>query len=188
MKAQTDWALATGINRLVFHRYQHQPVLDQFPGMTMGPFGIHWERTETWWDMVPAYHKYLARCQQMLRRGLPVADILYLTPEGAPHVFRPPASATTGDPPDRRGYNFDGVSPDVFIKTATVNDGRIAFPGGMTYRVLVLPRCEAMTPGLVKKIKELVEAGATVIGQPPRRSPSLAGYPQCDHGSKTLGR
>ena len=109
MKAQADWAFATGINRFVFHRYQHQPWLDQFPGMTMGPYGVHWERTETWWDMVPAYHKYLARCQQMLRRGLPVADMLYLAPEGAPHVFRPPASATTGDPPDRRGYNFDGV-------------------------------------------------------------------------------
>ncbi len=122
----------------------------------------------------------------MLRRGLPVADILYLTPEGAPHVFRPPASATTGDPPDRRGYNFDGVSPEVLIKSATVMDGQIAFPGGMTYRVLVLPRCEAMTPGLVKKIKELVEAGATVIGHPPRRSPSLAGYPQCDEEVKRL--
>jgi len=180
MKAQTDWALATGINRLVFHRYQHQPTLDQFPGMTMGPYGVHWERTETWWDMVPAYHRYLARCQQMLRRGMPVADILYLTPEGAPHVFRPPTSATTGELPDRRGYNFDGVSPDIFIKTATVKDGRIAFPGGMTYRVLVLPRCETMTPRLLKKIAELVEAGATVMGQPPCRSPSLTDYPQCD--------
>ena len=186
MKAQTDWAFATGVNRFVIHRYQHQPALDQFPGMTFGPYGVHWERTETWWDMVPAYHKYLARCQQMLRRGLPVADMLYLTPEGAPHVFRPPASATTGDPPDRRGYNFDGVSPEVLIKTATVKDRRIAFPGGMTYRVLVLPRCEAMTPGLVRKIKELVEAGATVIGTPPSRSPSLAGYPQCDEEVKRL--
>ena len=180
MKAQTDWAFCTGINRLVFHRCQHQPALDQFPGMTFGPYGVHWERTETWWDMVGAYHKYAARCQYMLRRGVPVADILYLTPEGAPHVFRPPASATTGDPPDRRGYNFDAVSREVLTKSATVSDGRIAFPGGMTYRVLVLPRCEAMTPGLMKKIKELLEAGATVIGTPPSRSPSLAGYPKCD--------
>lgn len=186
MKPQTDWALATGINRLVFHRYQHQPALDQFPGMTFGPYGVHWERTETWWDMVGAYHKCIARCQYMLRRGLPVADILYLTPEGAPHVFRPPASATTGDPPDRRGFNFDAVSPEVLIKSARVEDGRIAFPGGMTYRVLVLPRCEAMTPGLLRKIKELVETGATVIGQPPCRSPSLAGYPQCDEDVKRL--
>jgi hypothetical protein len=186
MKAQTDWALATGINRLVFHRYQHQPSLDQFPGMTMGPYGVHWERTETWWDMVPAYHEYLARCQQMLRRGLPVADILYLTPEGAPHVFRPPTTATTGNPPDRRGYNFDGVSPEVFLKTATVENGRIAFPGGMTYRVLVLPQCETMTPPLAKKVKGLIEAGASVIGTPPRRSPSLADYPHCDEEVKRL--
>ena len=50
----------------------------------------------------------------------------------------------------------------------------------MTYRLLVLPRLQTMTPGLLRKIKELVDAGATVIGQPPARSPSLAGYPQCD--------
>ena len=137
--------------------------------------------------MAAAYHKYLARCQLMLRRGLPVADILYLTPKGAPHVFRPPTSATTGDPPDRRGFNFDGVSPEVLIKSAKAvlqghaSDGKsIVFPGGMTYRVLVLPRCETMTPGLEKKIKEMVEAGATVIGEPPRRSPSLTGHPKCD--------
>ncbi len=52
MKAQGDWALCTGINRFVFHRYQHQPWLDRRPGMTMGPYGVHWERTQTWWDMV----------------------------------------------------------------------------------------------------------------------------------------
>ena len=38
----------------------------------MGPYGVHWERTQTWWEMVPAYHEYLARCQFLLRRGLPV--------------------------------------------------------------------------------------------------------------------
>ncbi len=90
MKNQTDWALACGINRFVIHRYQAQPWLDRFPGMTMGPYGVHWERTQTWWSMVPASHLYLARCQQLLRRGLAVADILYLNPEGTPMVFRPP--------------------------------------------------------------------------------------------------
>ena len=37
-----------------------------------------------------------------------------------------------------------------------------------------------MTPALLRKIKELVEAGATVIGPPPVKSPSLSGYPGCD--------
>jgi hypothetical protein len=181
MKEQGDWALAHGINKFYFHRYQHQPTLDERPGMTMGPYGVHWERTQTWWDMVPAYHAYLARCQAMLREGLPVADILYLAPEGAPNVFQPPASATVGDAlPDRRGHNFDGCAPETLIARATVRDGRIAFPDGMTYRVLVLPRRETMTPRLLRKVRDLVAAGATVVGNPPERSPSLEGYPAAD--------
>ncbi len=180
MKAQGDWALCNGINRFVFHRYQAQPWLDRFPGMTMGPYGVHWERTQTWWDMVPAYHLYLARCQQMLRRGLFVADILYLAPEGAPNVFRPPSSATQGELPDRRGYNFDGCAPDALIDRASVKDGRIVFPDGMSYRLLVLPRFDTMTPRLLEKIAALVQEGATVMGAPPRKSPSLADYPNCD--------
>jgi hypothetical protein len=180
MKAQGDWALCAGINRFVFHRYQAQPWLDRFPGMTMGPYGVHWERTQTWWDMVPAYHLYLARCQAMLRRGLFVADILYLAPEGAPNVFRPPSSATQGVLPDRRGYNFDGCAPDTLIERASVKDGRIVFPDGMSYRLLVLPRFDTMTPRLLEKIASLVEEGATIMGAPPRKSPSLSDYPKCD--------
>lgn len=180
MKAQTDWALCTGINRFDFHRYQHQPWPDRFPGMTMGHYGVSWERTQTWWDMVQAYHGYLSRCQEMLRRGLFVADILYLAPEGAPHVFRPPPSALTGDLPDRRGYTFDGCSPEALVTRASVKDGRITFPDGMSYRLLVLPETETMTPGLLRKIKQLAEDGATIVGAPPRKSPSLVDYPRCD--------
>ncbi len=186
MKAQGDWALCNGINRFVFHRYQAQPWLDRFPGMTMGPYGVHWERTQTWWDMVPAYHRYLARCQAMLRRGLFVADILYLAPEGAPNVFRPPSSATQGVLPDRRGYNFDGCAPDALIERASVKDGRIVFPDGMSYRLLVLPRFDTMTPRLLEKIATLVEDGATVMGAPPRKSPSLQDYPNCDEQVRQL--
>lgn len=186
MKAQTDWALATGINKFYFHRYQHQPTLNELPGMTMGPYGVHWERTETWWDMVPAYHQYLARCQGMLRQGLPVADILYLVPEGAPNVFQPPTSATIGDLPDRRGHNFDGVAPSTLITRASVKDGWIVFPDGMRYRVLVLPRFDTMTPKLLRKIRDLVVAGATIIGNAPTHSPSLVGYPACDSEVRAL--
>ncbi len=180
MKAQGDWGLCAGINRFVFHRYQAQPYMDRFPGMTMGPYGVRWERTQTWWDMADAYHLYLSRCQQMLRRGLFVADILYLTPEGAPCVFRPPSSALRGDLPDRRGYNFDGCAPDALIGRASVRDGRIVFPDGMSYRLLVLPRLDTMTPRLLRKVAELAGAGAAVMGMPPKKSPSLADYPKGD--------
>jgi hypothetical protein len=186
MKALGDWALAAGVNRFVFHRYQHQPWLDRRPGMTMGPFGVHWERTQTWWDMAPAYHTYLSRCQFMLRRGLPVADVLYLGAEGAPQVFRAPASATRDDPPDRLGYNFDGCAPETFLARVSVAEGRLVLPDGMSYRLLVLPERETMTAALLRRVKELTAAGATVIGPRPRKSPSLAGYPGCDAEVKKL--
>ncbi len=56
----------------------------------------------------------------------------------------------------------------------------------MSYRVLVLPERETMTPALLRKVRELVEAGATVIGPKPRKSPSLSGYPECDAEVKRL--
>ena len=182
MKNQGDWAFAAGINRFVYHTFQHQYLNDDLkPGMTMGPYGVHWDRSQTWWPMADGYHKYITRCSHILQQGRTEADILYLTPEGAPHVFRAPASALTGDEvlPDRKCYNFDGCSPSQ-LKTASVKDNRIVFPGGATYRLLVLPAVETMTPELLDKIESLVEAGAVVIGNPPRKSPSLVDYPKCD--------
>jgi len=186
MKALGDWAFAAGINRIVFHRSQHQAWPGVRPGMTMGPYGVHWERTQTWWAMVPAYHSYLARSQYMLRQGLPVADVCFLAAEGAPMVFRAPASALRGQPPDRRGYNFDGCAPETLLAGAEVRDGRLIFPGGMSYRVLVLPERETMTPALLRKVRDLVAAGAVVVGPRPRKSPALSGYPACDDEVKAL--
>jgi hypothetical protein len=188
MKAQADWALSEGINKFVIHRYQHQPDDDRFPGMTMGPYGVHWERTQTWWDMVGPFHEYLARCSQMLRQGLPVADILYLAPEGAPVVFRPPASATSGPLQDHLGYNYDGCCPDVLLSRVSVKDGQLVLPEGMHYRLLVLPEVSSMTPALLRKIKQLITDGATVVGTAPRQSPSLSDYPRCDQEVQSLAQ
>jgi hypothetical protein len=126
----------------------------------------------------------------MLQQGRTVADVLYLTPEGAPHVFRAPGSALEGDDPmmpDRRGYNFDACPPSLLYR-ATVKDGQVVFPSGASYRLLVLPHFETMTPALLKKITELVRDGATITGLPPKQSPSLTGYPECDNEVKTLAQ
>jgi hypothetical protein len=189
MKNQGDWAFCLGINRLIYHTFAHKPFDDKYrPGMTMGPYGVHWDRGQTWWPMVDAYHRYITRCQYLLSQGNPVADILYLTPEGAPQVFLPPPSSVDGTPvmPDKKGFNFDGCSPDFLIKNATVKDNRIVFPGGASYRILVLPKVETMTPELVEKIGSLVRDGAAVYGNPPKKSPSLTNYPECDRKVKEL--
>src|SRR5688500_16622475 len=48
-KVLGDLAFCNGINRYIFHRYAHQPRMNLRPGMTMGPWGTHLERTQTWW-------------------------------------------------------------------------------------------------------------------------------------------
>lgn len=191
LKNQGDWAFCVGINRFVFHTWAHQALGDAYkPGMTFGPYGVHWHRNQTWWPMVGDYHRYLARCSEILRQGVTVSDVLYLTPEGAPHIFEAPASALegTGFYKDKRGHGFDGCSPKLLMARAAVKDGLIAFPGGTSYRLMVLPQMETMTPALLTKIRDLVKAGATVVGTPPVKSPSLTGYPACDAEVQALAK
>ena len=191
LKNQGDWAFAAGINRFVIVCFSHQPWLDRAPGMTFAGYGLHWERTQTFWPLLGGYHQYLARCSNLLQQGVTVSDVLYLTPEGAPHVFRAPDSALDDAAsvlPDKKGYGFDGCSPKILMARAEVKDGLITFPGGSSYRLMVLPQVETMTPALLAKIRDLVKAGATVVGRPPVKSPSLAGYPACDGEVQALAK
>ncbi len=178
IKALGDRALCAGINRFVFHRYALQPWLNFRPGMSMGPWGLHYERTQTWWELTPGWHEYLARCQSLLRQGLFVADICYLQPEAAPQGFLSHPC---------QGYDFDNCTAEAVLTRMSVKDGRIFLPDGMSYRLLVLPPVTAMTPPLLRKIKELAEAGATVIGPRPTQSPSLTDFPHCDEEVQRLG-
>lgn len=184
LKDLGDWAFCEGVNRFVFHRYAMQPWADARPGMSMGPWGLHYERTQTWWEQSRAWHEYLARCQFLLQQGLFVADLCFLAPEMAPQSFKSPVKSGF----DRPGYNFDGCPPEVVLTRMKVEGDRLVLPDGMSYRMLVLPQAETMTPKLLRKIKELVADGATVVGAPPRKSPSLSGFPACDDEVRSLAR
>jgi len=65
-------------------------------------------------------------------------------------------------------------------------DGRLILPDGMSYRVLVLPQTDRMRPELLRKIRDLVLGGATVVGPRPMRSPSLTGFPDADRQVQAL--
>jgi hypothetical protein len=64
--------------------------------------------------------------------------------------------------------------------------GRILLPDGMEYRLLVLPDTQTMTPRLLRTIRNLVAAGANILGNPPQKSPSLSNYPECDDEVRRL--
>ena len=176
LKAVGDLAFCDGVNRYIFHRYAHQPWLDKFPGMTMGPYGLHFERTQTWWEPGAAWLRYIARCQFLLQSGQFVGDLCYFIGEGQPAKL--PARATL-NPAVPAGYDYDGCDLEM-LREMKVKGGCLVLPGGMSYRVLVLPESRFMTPATLAKVRELVKAGATVVGPKPVKSPSLADFPKCD--------
>jgi hypothetical protein len=183
LKNQGDEMFCAGVNRFVFHRYAHQPWLDRKPGMTMGPWGTNFERTNTWWEPARAWMTYLSRCEYLLQQGLFVGDLVYYYGEVAPRNFQP--SQLVPQPP--AGYDYDGCNREVLLTRMSVKDGRIVLPDGMSYRVLVLQDCDRMSPEVAQKVKQLVQDGATVYGPKPVGSPSLSGFPQSDQTVRQIG-
>ena len=93
-----------------------------------------------------------------------------------------------------RGYAYDSFNPDALLRLAQVRNGRIELPGGASYTVLVVPGATSlwpdstsMTPAVAQKLRELVQAGATVLlDRQPSRSPELRGFPQADQQVQQL--
>jgi hypothetical protein len=169
LKKASDYWLAQGINRLVFHTSAHQP-LDTLPGNTM--VGTHLHRNITWAELARPMNEYFARTCYMLQQGRNVADIAYLLPEGAPSTMPIWGAGTQPAPPE--GYDYDFVNTDILLNALKVtDDGRLEIPGRASYRVLVLPPITAMTAEVVIKLQELVKGGATILGPKPANSPSL---------------
>ena len=170
IKSLCDFAYANGINRIIYHRFVHQPWAgDKYlPGMTMGRWGMHLDRTQTWWPLAHAFFAYQSRCQWMLQEGKTVADILYWCGEETPNRAKHPKDA-----PD--GHWWD-VCDTKIIECLTVKDCRLVTPGGAEYTLLVLPETDTMSERMVRKIGELVKAGANVCAvKRPTRVPGLAG-------------
>lgn len=169
LKRLGDMEFCLGVNRFVFHRYAHQPWNDRQPGMSMGPWGINFERSNTWWKQGAAWMDYLSRCQYLLQQGRFVADLLYFYGEGATTGF----AHRNLKPAVPEGYDYDVCNAEILLQHASVDHGEIVLQSGMRYRVLVLPENDRMTLALLTKIQSLVRAGATVYGPKPLKSPSL---------------
>ncbi|WP_372772703.1 glycosyl hydrolase [Mangrovibacterium sp.] len=171
-KAIGDMAWAQGINRFIFHTYIHQP-WNVAPGLTLGPFGIDFNRLNTWWDEGKVFLDYVARGQFLLQEGKSFADILVFTGEASPNdgLLMPELKAL--------GYDYDLIGANK-IDLLTVEEGLICTPVGGKYQALVLPETTWLTPETLKIIETLAKSGAKLFGSRPQKSPSLQNYPECD--------
>ncbi|HEY0865749.1 MAG TPA: glycosyl hydrolase, partial [Fimbriimonas sp.] len=184
-KPFADRSFANGINRIIYHRFAHQPWMKGvLPGMTMGPWGSHVDRTQTFWSYMPKWNRYLSRCQFMLQSGRFVGDILAFTGEGTPQEY---AGQGHDIGPMPLGYDYDlcGLAP---LMDVQARNGKLVLPSGLTYSVLKLPNTDQMTVALARKVRSLVRAGATVVGPRPVGSPSLADGSKGDDEVAAIGK
>ena len=181
MKQRTDRFFAEGINASLLHLYIEQADTSRYPGIN-APFGNEFDANNTWFSQMDLFTDYLKRCNYMLRQGLNVADVAYLIGEDAPKMTGEQSPALPA------GYQFDYINAEVIMRDANVSHGRITLPHGTSYRVLVLPPVETMRPELLEKIGRMVSDGAILLGQPPRRSPSMQNYPAADAEVERMAR
>ncbi|WP_197135696.1 glycosyl hydrolase [Crateriforma conspicua] len=175
LKNVADRTFAAGVTHLVFHTYTHNP-LDRLPGTSFGStIGTPFLRGQTWWRHMRLFTDYLARCQHMLEQGHPVADVLWYLGDDVDHKPRQ-------DSPFPGGYHFDYVNQDALLNRLAVDEGELVIPEGTRWKVLWLApqQCRRLTPQTLQRIKELLQAGATVIGPAPIMNPSYSGGDQAD--------
>jgi hypothetical protein len=175
LKPTADKELAMGLNRFVIHTSVHQPLLDKRPGLALGPFGQWFNRNETWAEQAKPWVSYQARSSYLLQQGRFDADIAYFYGEDSNIT----ALFGKKSPDIPAGYNFDYINADALIHVLTFKDGQLATPSGMRYRVLALdPHSQQMSLPVLKKIRDLVQAGAIVAGPKPTDTPSLSDSPK----------
>jgi hypothetical protein len=80
------------------------------------------------------------------------------------------------------------VTEEVILTRLSVKAGRLVLPDGVSYRLLVLPERDIISLPVLRKIKEFVDAGATIIGPPPARAMTLQNYPKQDAEVQKLAR
>jgi hypothetical protein len=182
LKPSFDRALCEGLNRLIWHTFTASPKELGLPGQEYFA-GTHMNPNVTWWEQAGPWFAYINRSSFLLQQGLAVADALYYYGDHVPNFVRLKPSDPAHVLP---GYDYDVTSAEALLTRAAVRDGRIVFPDGMSYRVLVLQDRTNISLPVLRKLRELVQCGATVIGPRPDRTTGLDSYPRGDGEVRAL--
>ncbi len=182
LKPSFDKALCEGLNLLVWHAFVCSPASEGMPGQQYFA-GTHLNPNVTWWEKSAPFFGYINRCQWLLQQGNFHADVLYYYGDEVPNFTQ---FKRTDPAHCQPGYDYDVITAEALIQRASVKDGKIFLPDGMNYRVLVLPERDVISLPVLKKISELVKAGATIIGPKPARGEVLDNFAATDAAIKKI--
>lgn len=175
-KPDIDLMFLSGINHVFFHGSCYSPRDAEWPGWRFYA-SVDMTPNNSIWHDLPAFTKYIERCQSFLQWGqpdndflvyLPYYDMIYEQPDRIVlfdiHSMdkRAPKFIKTIQNIVASGYDVDYVS-DKYIERTQVNDGHLTTTGENAYSAIVVPDVKFMPVGTLKKILSLAREGAKVI-------------------------
>ncbi len=169
-KSAFDHEICAGLNRMYFHTFTCSPPEMGLPGQEYFA-GTHVNPQVTWWDQSGAFIDYMHRTQSVVQEGKFVADVLYYYGDHVPNIFPYKHSDPARVMP---GFDYDASDETIFLQL-NVEDGKIVVPGGVKYRILVLPDHRVLSLAVLEKLETLLQQGATILGHKPEKLVSLAG-------------
>ncbi|GAB1453688.1 hypothetical protein MASR2M47_37440 [Draconibacterium sp.] len=169
-KSSFDHEICAGLNRMYFHTFTSSPPEMGLPGQEYFA-GTHVNPQVTWWEQSGAFIDYMHRAQSIVQNGKFIADVLYYYGDHVPNVFPFKHWDPAGAMP---GFDYDVTDETIFLQLE-MKDGKIVVPGGVEYRVLVLPDHKTLSMAVLEKLEKLLKQGATAIGNKPENLTSLVG-------------
>jgi hypothetical protein len=180
-KSSFDHEICSGVNRVYFHTFTCSPKEMGLPGQEYFA-GTHVNPQVTWWNEAGAFIDYMHRTQYLVQEGKFVADVLYYYGDHVPNIFSNKQTDPAGALP---GFDYD-VTDETVLTRLKVKNGKIVVPGGITYRLLALPKHRTLSLEALKKVEAVLAQGGEVIGHKPEHMVSLKGGQKAQREFKRL--
>lgn len=179
-KPDLDLMFLSGVNHVFFHGSCYSPKEAEWPGWRFYA-SVDMTPNNNWWSAMPAFSKYIERCQSFLQWGKPDNDVLVYLPfydmiydqPGTVALFdihsmekRAPKFINTVQSIIKDGYDVDYVS-DKYVEKLKVENGELRVESGETqgcaYAAIVVPDVQFMPLKTLRKLVDIVNQGGQVM-------------------------
>jgi len=176
VKKAIDLYFLGGVNHIVYHGTAYSPKSAPWPGWLFYA-AVHFQPVNPQWKDFKSLNDYITRVQSFLQGSRPQNDVLVYYPiidrysqtggtllqhfDGMEKNFENTDFEHLSKEMLRSGIGFDFFS-DRQLQSMSVQNGKI-LTGGNLYSTLLLPGNKLISGESMKKILQLVQAGAKVI-------------------------
>ncbi len=166
-KPDLDLMFLSGVNHVVFHGSCYSPADEPWPGRRFYA-SVDMSPNNNWWSAMPAFSRYIERCQSFLQYGKPDNEVLVYLPY-YDMIYDQPGSVALFDI-----HSMEKRAPK-FIKAvqAIINNGydvdyvsdRYLMQDSVTsrYAAIVVPDVRFMPLATLRRLVSIAEQGGKVV-------------------------